>query len=272
MSHPPKVSVIISTYNRPALLERALESVYAQTFCDFEVLVIDDASPCVEEMQRLVTRWEARFAERNIEFWPYRIAENSGYQCYPKNRGIERASGDYIAYLDDDNEWMPHHLSALVAAIEMDFSTDMVYSRLHYVIEDEETRQRLLEKVGTAPEGDTIGTAWNPQKLIEKNYVDTSTMLHSKGAFWRMVREQGYGWDETARRYGDWNFVHRWALAGLNGRLVDVITVKYHWHKNSLQLTRPAIETPITFNYAQWLMTRKETDAATGYTGSAQTH
>ena len=269
----PKVSVIISTYNRPVMLDRALASVHAQTFDDFEVIVVDDATPDVEAMQALVDKWEVQFRNRGINLWPYRLEVNSGYQCFPKNRGVERASGDYIAYLDDDNEWMPDHLMALVALIESDFSTDMVYSRVHYVIEDEETRGMLLKAFdGQAPEGDTIGTPWNPSALYQKNFIDTSTVLHSKGAFWRLVRETGYGWDEGLRRFGDWNFVWRWGVIGNSARLVDKVTVRYHWHKGSLQLTRPLIETPMSFNYAQWLATRKLTDEDSGYIRPDTTH
>ena len=262
----PKVSVIISTYNRPAMLSRALASVCAQTFDDFEVIVVDDASADVEAMQAVVTEWDGKFAARGINLWPYRLEANSGYQCFPKNRGIERASGDYIAYLDDDNEWKPEHLDTLMAAIESDASTDMVYSRVCYVVEDEATREAMIAKIGTAPEGDTVGTPWNPQALTQKNYIDTSTMLHTKGGFWRLVRETGYGWDESLRRFGDWNFVWRWAAAGMNGRLVDAVTVLYHWHGGSLQLTRPLVETPMTFNYAQWLANRRSVDETSGYT------
>jgi glycosyltransferase involved in cell wall biosynthesis len=267
------VSVVISTYNRPAMLERAFASVHAQTFADFEVVMVDDASPCVEEMQAVVTKWEAKFAERGIDLWPYRVEENSGYQCYPKNRGIEKSRGDYIAYLDDDNEWRPDHLATLVRTIESDYSTDLVYSRLHYIVDGDEARSALAKAFdGTVPEGDTIGVEWNPNILAQKNFVDTSTVLHSRGAFWRMVRESGYGWDEALRRFGDWNFIWRWAVHGNSAKLVDAVTVDYHWHSGSLQLTRPAVEQPMTFNYAQWLTVRKETDASIGYTRSDKAH
>ena len=66
-----------------------------------------------------------------------RLGENSGYQCMPKNKGVEMASqirvqddgsykggGDYIAYLDDDNTWRPNHLSVLVNAIEYSPAND----------------------------------------------------------------------------------------------------------------------------------------------------
>lgn len=267
----PQVSVIISTYNRPKMLDRALASVHAQTFTDFEVIVVDDCSPCVDEMQALMGEWEQKFLDRGINLLTCFFTENTGNQCVPKRWGIENSRGDYIAYLDDDNEWHADHLATVVEAIESDFSHDMVYTRLRYVVDDDEAHTRLGEAFGGhVPEGDTIGQPWNPRTLLDKNYIDTSTILHSKGAYCRMVREEDSewcGWDPRSRRMGDWTFVRKWALYGNNAKLVDKVTVDYHWHKDCLQLTRPLIEQPMTFNYAQWIAVRKETDDRIGYTG-----
>ena len=255
------------------MLGRALESIHAQTYRDFEVIVVDDCSADPEALGKVLEQWDAELDARGIQLWAYRLEENSGYQCYPKNRGIEKAAGDYIAYLDDDNTWDPEHLTVLVSAIEKDFSTDMVYSRLRYIVQDKGILPKLKEAFGgKVPEGDTIGTEWDPIRLSSENYIDTSTILHSKGAFWNLVRETGYGWDEALRRFGDWNFVWRWATVSNTACLVDEVTVNYYWHSGSLQLTRPSIEIPLTFNYAQYLSVRKKTDEAIGYTGSAATH
>lgn len=292
----PKVSVIISTFNRPALLGKALASVHAQEFGDFEVIVVDDASPDTEAVRSVLDKWHAEFEVRDIDLIAFRLDENSGYQCMPKNKGIEWARGDYIAYLDDDNTWRPEHLKLLIEGIEADLSTDLVYSRCHYVFSDASVpylvhddggicwpsmerimragtdtcprnhseNSRTIEQAvkdmsgGGYPSGDSDGVPWDPSKLTERNYIDTSTMLHSKGAFWRLVRDSGFGWDETLRRFGDWNFVWRWALAGNTGKLVDAVTVDYNVHPGSIQMTRPAIEVPVCWNFAQYQAFRKD--------------
>jgi len=274
-SEYPKVSVIISTYNRPEMLDRALESVHAQTFSDFEVVVVDDCSPHPEDSTltdetkqytfppayiTVLEKWNALLETRGIDLVAARLGENSGYQCMPKNKGIETARGDYIAYLDDDNRWRPNHLQVCVDAIESGFSADMVYTRIHY-IGDQEKLAAFKDSFGNGiPIGDAPGTAWNPAMLTAQNYIDTSTIMHSKGAFWRLVRESGYGWDETLRRFGDWNFVWRWSVFGLNAKLVDTVTLDYYWHENNLQLTRPCIETPVCLNFAQYQSMRKDRD------------
>lgn len=297
----PNVSVIISTYNRPALLDRALGSVLAQTYDDFEVVIVDDCSPPTgvefpEAYKQVLEKYGEAFDKRGIDLWAYRLGENSGYQCMPKNRGIEKSRGNYIAYLDDDNTWRPEHLQTLVSAIESDFSHDMVYSRVHYEISEEKVvrpvhasgrvcqqsveddrasrkracklrhtdhaqdiREVVKEMSGGAyPEGDGDGVEWDPNRLAVMNYIDTSCMLHSKGAFWRLVRETDYGWDESLRRFGDWNFVWRWSIVGNNAKLVDAVTVNYNVHPGSLQMSRPLMEVPVCLGYNQYQLNRKD--------------
>lgn len=257
----PKVSVVISTYDRPERLANALESVCAQTYDDFEVVVVDDNSPDRASVQAVYEKWGTLLDERKVDFFGYFLDENTGYQCIPKNRGIERARGDYIAYLDDDNTWRPEHLAECVKAIEADFSTDLVYTRLRYHVESQELADELKEKYGTAfSPGDAPGRAWDPGALVAGNYIDTSSILHSKGAFWRLVRNDGYGWDESLRRFGDWNFVWRWALAGNTGKLIDQVTVDYMIHKGSMQVSRPSLEVPVCLNYAAYRAMRKDRD------------
>ena len=65
--HYPKVSVVISTYDRPQRLDKALASVHAQTFSDFEVIVVDDCSPQHEEVRAVLEKWHAAFEARGVE-------------------------------------------------------------------------------------------------------------------------------------------------------------------------------------------------------------
>jgi glycosyltransferase involved in cell wall biosynthesis len=95
----PRVSVVLPTYNRADYLEEALESVLAQTFADFEVVVVDDGSTD-DTPARL-----ARYGER------IRVIrqENRGVGA-ARNRGIEAARGRYVAFIDNDDLWHPRKL------------------------------------------------------------------------------------------------------------------------------------------------------------------
>ena len=96
------ISVIIPTYNREKVIERAILSVLNQVNCDFlEVIVVDDCSKDnTEEVVKGIRDSRIKFV---------RLEKNSG-ACVARNKGIELASGEYIAFQDSDDEWLPHKL------------------------------------------------------------------------------------------------------------------------------------------------------------------
>jgi glycosyltransferase involved in cell wall biosynthesis len=95
------ISVIIPTYNRAHVLARAIESVLAQTLKPAEIIVIDDGS---EDGTAQLVR--SRFPECR-----YVYQENRGVSC-ARNEGIQMARGDWLAFLDSDDEWLPGKLAA----------------------------------------------------------------------------------------------------------------------------------------------------------------
>lgn len=109
---PSKVSVIISSYNRYDHLIKAVESVRRQTHPDTEIIVVDDHSADL--------RYQAAPLEGTI--W-IRLEKSSrevaGFPApgYTRNQGIVRATGTYLAFLDDDDEWMPEKLARQLAAM-----------------------------------------------------------------------------------------------------------------------------------------------------------
>ena len=102
MSSEVKVSVIIPTYNRDWAIRRSLESVLTQTFQDFELLIIDDGS--TDQTQSILQA----FQDPRIKITR---TENQGISN-ARNCGIQQAKGEWIAFLDSDDEWLPHKLQA----------------------------------------------------------------------------------------------------------------------------------------------------------------
>lgn len=97
----PTFSVIVPTYGRRELLSRAIASVLAQTYDDFELVVVDDASPT--DAQGVI----ASFHDDRIR---YIRREKNGGLAATRNTGIRQARGIYISFLDDDDEYLPHFL------------------------------------------------------------------------------------------------------------------------------------------------------------------
>lgn len=103
----PTVSVIITTYKRPlSLVRRAVESVMNQTWKDKEIIIVDDNSDEDMHIYNLKSL-EQIYSDCNLRYISY--PGNHG-ACYARNVGLSSALGQYIAYLDDDDEWIPEKL------------------------------------------------------------------------------------------------------------------------------------------------------------------
>jgi glycosyltransferase involved in cell wall biosynthesis len=122
--------VVIPTYNRANDLKRCLDSVVAQTFRDFEVLVCDDGS--TDATAELVSLYKGSL---NLT---YHWAENFGGPARPRNLGLRLARGTYVALLDSDDWWAPRKLAESVC--RLDSGADLVY---HDMFTVRSSRQRL---------------------------------------------------------------------------------------------------------------------------------
>ncbi|MEX2617721.1 MAG: glycosyltransferase family A protein [Alphaproteobacteria bacterium] len=118
----PKVTVIIPTFDRAHILPRAIDSVLEQSFGDFELLVIDDASH--DETKDVV----AQYSDPRLQY--IKLEKNGGVAA-ARNSGIRRARGDYIAFLDSDDEWLSEKLALQVGLLDrLPKSTGLVYSAI----------------------------------------------------------------------------------------------------------------------------------------------
>ncbi|MDQ2936448.1 MAG: glycosyltransferase family 2 protein, partial [Acidobacteriota bacterium] len=115
----PAVSVIVPAYNVAAYIADALASVFAQTFTNFEVIVINDGSPDTAELERVLEP----FRESMI----YIKQENRG-PSGARNAGIRRARGQYVAFLDADDVWLAEYLSEQIQALNADPALDLIYA------------------------------------------------------------------------------------------------------------------------------------------------
>lgn len=107
-AQPPLVSVIVPTYNRAQLLRRSVMSVLAQTYRNFELLIIDDCSP--DDTPRVMSE----FSDSRIRY--IRLEKNQR-AARARNIGIDLARGEFIAFHDDDDVWLIEKLEHQVAAL-----------------------------------------------------------------------------------------------------------------------------------------------------------
>lgn len=103
-------SVIIPCYNNSSTIQRALKSVFKQTYTNYEIIVIDDASNDVDITERYINN----FNDERIKLIKHEANKNGSAA---RNTGIKAAKGDYIAFLDADDEWLPNHLKDALSYI-----------------------------------------------------------------------------------------------------------------------------------------------------------
>src|SRR5215216_152427 len=100
------VSIIIPAFNAAEFIGETLASVAAQTFKNHEVIVVNDGSPDTEDLERELKRYPARLQ--------YIKQENRGAAA-ARNTGLRAASGEFVAFLDADDTWLPNFLEKQVA-------------------------------------------------------------------------------------------------------------------------------------------------------------
>lgn len=187
------VSVIIPHYNSLDLLWVAIESISSQTVVPREIIVIDDASGLPFE---LPNRCGDDIALRLI-----RESENHG-AAWCRNRGIEEATGDLIAFLDADDRWLPDKLERCIAAFgpkPAGNEAKVLFSNVTLT----EGSQRILGNLSPydgQPMLDFI--------LLEGGYIQTSSIM-----MWRHQYPL-ISFDGSLRRHQDWDFAIRAEMAG----------------------------------------------------------
>jgi glycosyltransferase involved in cell wall biosynthesis len=119
MTERPLVSVIIPVYNYDLYLAEAIESVLSQTYQQLEVIVVDDGST---DQSSEVAR---SFAERGVQYC-HQVHAGIGPA---RNKGVELAQGDYIAFLDADDRWPDEKIELQLRAFENDSTLEMVFGQ-----------------------------------------------------------------------------------------------------------------------------------------------
>jgi glycosyltransferase involved in cell wall biosynthesis len=163
----PKVSVIIPTCNRAQFLRSAIESVRKQTFQDFEIIVVDDASN--DETPEVVRS----FADGRVR---YLRRESKRGQGATRNDGIREARGEYIALLDDDDEWLPTKLQKQVALLgALPNEVGLIYTGFFRI---DASSKRVLSEVTPTERGKVF------HALGRGNWIGTcSTVLLRRSCF-----------------------------------------------------------------------------------------
>lgn len=117
-SHKPEISVILPTYNRAKVIQRAVQSVIEQTFTDWELVVVDDGS--TDSTYRLISAFVEKYD--TIRY----MKHSNRKAALSRNAGIQASFGRYIAFLDSDDFYLPEHLASRFLYLEKHPETDLL--------------------------------------------------------------------------------------------------------------------------------------------------
>jgi len=203
---PILVSVVIPAYQCAQYIAETLNSVFAQTFRGYEIIVVNDGSPDTEALEQALAPYLPK-----IRY----IRQANGGPSAARNRGIREARSKYIAFLDSDDTWMPQHLAQQIALLEGDPSLSLVYADALYL------------------EGETpVGTAFQktPQDLhvtfetlvAERCTIGTSSVVASRQA----LLDAG-GFEDQRRRSEDFDLWLRLAHRGAGMSYSPAVQVRH---------------------------------------------
>ena len=183
----PLVSVVIPTHNRSALLKRAVESVLQQTFAALECIVVDDAS--VDNTAQVVQG----FADERVVYVRH---ENNRHASAARNTGITHARGSLVAFLDDDDEWLPTKLAKQVRLIQsLPGQVGLVYCWMDYY----DGQGKLVARHHPTYRGYVF-----PYVLDRQRIGGCPTLLVRRG-----ILTPELMWDESLHRGNDGDFIRR---------------------------------------------------------------
>jgi len=211
----PKVSVVMNCYNGAQYLKGALDSIYAQTFSDWEIIFWDNAS--TDDSAQIVQSYDAR-----VKYF-----KGSGYEVLGlvRNKAVAQARGEYIAFLDCDDLWLPDKLEKQLELFAAD--TVLVYS--NYIVKDLIAN---LDYLAHNPKKAFYSGAVTRQ-LCKKNFIGFQTAIVSRAALGKL----DFIFDKELVYAADYDLYIRLSLLG-NFAYTRQALVIYRKHKANFTNSR----------------------------------
>lgn len=211
---PPAVSVIIPAYNVARYISEALDSVLAQSFKDYEIIVVNDGSTDTLELERVL--------ERLREHIVYLKQDNRG-AASARNTGLYVARGEFVAFLDADDSWHPDFLQSQMGFIESHGEYDLVYADARLIGETQLAGRTFME---TSP---SRGDVTFESLITARCNVITSGVVARK----QMVLDAGL-FDEHLLRAHDFDLWLRMVRSGARAAYQRKVLLNYRVRADSL--------------------------------------
>lgn len=193
----PIVSIITPCYNAESFITLTIESVLAQTYSEWELLIVDDCS--TDGSYELIHKYACK--DSRLKY--FKTDAPSGSPALPRNIGIKNAQGKYIAFLDSDDLWLPNKLEEQVTFLEENHY-DFVYSNYEKVSWEGKRANRIVCVRSTSSYWDTLESCGIPcltvllrKTLIED--IDFKSIPKEDYAFWLEILRRGHNAHNTGK-------------------------------------------------------------------------
>jgi glycosyltransferase involved in cell wall biosynthesis len=201
------VSIVVPCYNQAQYLDAALQSVFVQTYANWECIIVNDGSS--DTTDEIALDWinkDQRFK--------YFSKQNEGLGK-TRNYGIARSKGLYILPLDSDNQLMKDFTQEAIAVFEKNQDVGVVYGDAEYFGDKNE-----IWNVDD----------YNLNKMLVHNYIDACAIYKKK--FWEKVG--GYDYNMPYQGHEDWDFWIAFGILNVKFHHLNKVTFKYYVSKNSM--------------------------------------
>ena len=217
MSRAPSVSIVMPAYNVASYIGEALKSVFNQVFSDFEVIVVNDGSPDTVELERALEPYMSRIH--------YIKQKNLGAGA-ARNEALRAARGEFVAFLDADDLWLPNYLEEQLGFIR-EHGVDLVCAdAMHFgdsPLAGKTYMEVYMEKAPLQGEVTFLGLVSAEQSLITSGIVARRAPIIEVGFF-----------DERLRNSQDFDLWLRLARHGCQLAYQKQLLLRYRCHENSL--------------------------------------
>jgi glycosyltransferase involved in cell wall biosynthesis len=222
MQQKPLISVIIPTYNRRDFITKAIDSIFAQGAWNTEIIVIDDGSS--DDTANLLEPYKHAIH--------YIYQENRGVSA-ARNRGVAESRGEYLAFLDSDDEWVP---SKLEAQFDLVSEGVLSFGGVEWFVDGQEDRSVSTQTLGVKwPRYDASGYIIDPVlDVAEARYLTLGTLLCTRSTFLSVGP-----FDESLCAGEDEDWFSRASLK-LRFRYAPgtFLRIRFHPHQTSLESER----------------------------------
>jgi glycosyltransferase involved in cell wall biosynthesis len=243
------VSVVIPAYNCAQYIAQTLESILTQTFSHYEIVVVNDGSPDTASLETAVAPYRTR-----IRY----LAQETRGPGGARNTGIVEARGKYVAFLDADDFWDPHHLAKQMALLSRDLSLELVYSD-SILLKDEKPVARAFQmepqRGAVTFESlltedcaiSTSSTVVSREAILRNGLFDESFLRCEDFDMWLRMAFQGtrigYHRDATVfhRLLGRGLSADRWAMKRARIRVYEKMTATLSLSGSQLEMIRKLI-------------------------------